>query len=44
MSMEILLKIREMAREVKRKRQHEEIDIEYMTAPCGLPCVDFHII
>ena len=37
MSMEILLKIREMGREVTDKRAKEEIDFEYMTAPCGLP-------
>jgi len=37
MSMETLLKIREMGKEVKRKRQNEEINFEYMTAPCGLP-------
>ena len=40
MSMEILLKIREMGKEVKRKRQHEAVDFEYMTAPCGLPCFE----
>ena len=38
--METLLKIRELAKEVKRKRQHEKIDFEYMTAPCGLPCFE----
>ena len=34
MSMETFLKIREMGKEIKRKRQNEEINFEYMTAPC----------
>ena len=38
MNMDILLKIRKMGIEIKRKRQNEEVDFEYMTAPCGLPC------
>lgn len=40
MSMETLLKIREMGREIKKKHQDIEIDYEYMTAPCGLPCFE----
>jgi len=43
MSLETLLKIREMGREVKRSRQNEEIDFEYMTAPCGLPCFECYL-
>lgn len=43
MSMEILLKIREMGKEIKRKRQNEEVDYEYMTAPCGLPCFECYL-
>ena len=37
MSPEILLKIRKMGKEVKKKRQGGEINFEYMTALCGLP-------
>jgi hypothetical protein len=43
MRMDILLKLREMGREVKSKRRHEEIDFEYMTAPCGLPCFESYL-
>jgi len=43
MSMEILLKIRVMGRDVKSKRQNEEVDYEYMTAPCGLPCFECYL-
>ena len=43
MSMETLLKIREMGKEVKRKRQKDEIDYDYMTAPCGLPCFECYL-
>ena len=43
MSMETLLKIREMGREIKRKRQNEEVDFEYMNAPCGLPCFECYL-
>ena len=43
MSMETLLKIREMGREIKRKRQNEEANFEYMTAPCGLPCFECYL-
>jgi len=43
MSMETLLKIREMGKKVKRKRRREEIDYEYMTAPCGLPCFECYL-
>jgi len=43
MSMETLLKIREMGKEVKRKRQKEEIDYDHMTAPCGLPCFECYL-
>ena len=43
MSTETLLKIREMGREVKRKRQNEEVDFDYMTAPCGLPCFECYL-
>ena len=41
--METLLKIREMGNEVKRRRRKEEIDYEYMTAPCGLPCFECYL-
>ena len=43
MSMETFLKIREMGKEIKRKRQNEEINFEYMTAPCGLPCFECYL-
>ena len=43
MSMETLLKIREMGKDVKRKRQSEKINFEYMTAPCGLPCLECYL-
>jgi len=43
MSMETLLKIREMGKEVRRKRQKDAIDYEYMTAPCGLPCFECYL-
>ena len=43
MSMETLLKIREMGKEIKRKRQNETVDYEYMTAPCGLPCFECYL-
>jgi hypothetical protein len=29
--MEIFLKVREMGKEVKKKRRNEEVDFEYMT-------------
>ena len=38
--MEILLKIREMAKAVRDQRKGEDIDFGYMTAPCGLPCFE----
>jgi hypothetical protein len=40
MSMEIFQKIREMGKELKEKKRNEEIDYNYMTAPCGLPCFE----
>lgn len=40
MSMEVFEKIREMGKELKEKRRNEEIDYNYMTAPCGLPCFE----
>ena len=40
MSMEIFQKIRGMGKELKEKRRNEEIDYNYMTAPCGLPCFE----
>ena len=43
MGTETLLKIREMGREVKRKRQNEMVDYAYMTAPCGLPCFECYL-
>ena len=45
MSMETFLKIREMWGELKEERIQEEIDYNYMTAPCGLPCFEcyFHL-
>lgn len=43
MSMEVLLQIREMGKEVKRKRRHAAVDYEYMTAPCGLPCFECYL-
>lgn len=43
MSIETFLKIREMGKEIKRKRRNEEINFEYMTAPCGLPCFECYL-
>ena len=43
MSMEVLLQIRAMGQAIKRKRQEEIIDYEYMTAPCGLPCFECYL-
>lgn len=43
MSMETLLKIREMGKEIKKKRRNEAVDYEYMTAPCGLPCFECYL-
>ena len=43
MSMEIFQKVREMGKELKKKRKHEEIDYDYMTAPCGLPCFECYL-
>ena len=40
MSMEVFLKIREIARNLKEKRKTEIIDYNHMTAPCGLPCFE----
>ena len=42
-SMETFLTIREMGRELKEKRRKEEIDYNYMTAPCGLPCFECYL-
>jgi len=41
--MEIFLKIREMGKKLKEKRRKEEIDYNYMTAPCGLPCFECYL-
>ncbi len=43
MSMETFMQIREMGLEVKRKCQDDAIDLEYMTAPCGLPCFECYL-
>jgi len=43
MSMEIFLKIREMAKKIRDQRRGEEIDLGYMTAPCGLPCFECYL-
>jgi len=43
MSMEIFHKVREMGKKLKEKRKHEEIDYDYMTAPCGLPCFECYL-
>ncbi len=45
MSMEIFQKIRQMGKELKEKRGNVDIDYNYMTAPCGLPCFEcyFHL-
>ena len=43
MSMEIFQKVREMGGKLKEKRKHEEIDYDYMTAPCGLPCFECYL-
>jgi hypothetical protein len=43
MSMEIFLKVREVGEKLKEKRKNEEIDYEYMTAPCGLPCFECYL-
>jgi hypothetical protein len=43
MSMEIFQKVREMGKELKEKRRNEEIDYNYMTAPCGLPCFECYL-
>ena len=40
MSMEIFLKIREMGKELKERRKDEVVDFNFMTAPCGLPCLN----
>jgi hypothetical protein len=40
MSMEVFQKIRKMGKELKERRRNEEIDYNYMTAPCGLPCFE----
>lgn len=40
MTMEVFLRIREMGKELKKRRNGEEIDYEYMTAPCGIPCFE----
>ena len=37
---EVFLSIREMGKELKQRRNGEEIDYEYMTAPCGIPCFE----
>jgi hypothetical protein len=43
MSMERLLKIREIGKEIKRKRRNQTVAYEYMTAPCGLPCFECYL-
>ena len=43
MSMEIFQKVREMGEKIKEKRINEEIDYDYMTAPCGLPCFECYL-
>ena len=43
MSMEMLMKIRKMGKEVKKLRQNETVDYEYMTAPCGLQCFECYL-
>lgn len=43
MSMDILREIRAMGQEVRSKRQGENVDYEYMTAPCGLPCFECYL-
>ena len=43
MSRDTLLEIREMARAVKKKRKNEEVNFEYMTAACGLPCFECYL-
>ena len=43
MSMEILMKIRETGKEIKRMRLSEAVDYDYMTAPCGLPCFECYL-
>ena len=40
MSMEILLRIREMGHAIKKKRKNVDVDYADMTAPCGLPCFE----
>ncbi len=40
MSMEGILKVREIGEKLKEKRKDEKIDYEHMTAPCGLPCFE----
>jgi len=44
MTMEIFQRIREMGQDLKKKRNGEELDYDYMTAPCGQPCFEcyFH--
>lgn len=43
MSMEILLKIREMGKNVKKQQKHHAVDYNDMTAPCGLPCFECYL-
>jgi len=43
MNMETFLKIRKLGKELKEKRRKEEIDYNYMTAPCGLPCFECYL-
>lgn len=43
MGMEIFQKVREIGKQLNEKRKNEEIDYDYMTAPCGLPCFECYL-
>lgn len=38
--MDVFLKVRALGKVLKRKRRHEPVDYDYLTAPCGLPCFE----